>query len=277
MEKHKIERGSVQETLLIPLYGKKMAVEMFPDLFDDRAAVELWSKIEYDMPKQSKLKLKMGAIMAGTRQYDLAAVCRDYLLKKPAAAVVNMGCGLDTTFYSVANGRAQGYNIDLPDVIDVRNQLLPARSGEKNIAVDLTDYSWFDQIDFDLARGAVFFAAGVFYYFKRAAVRDLFINMAAAFPGAKLVFDATNARGLKKMLKTWLGPANMKNVGVYFSIEDAAELKAWSGRIEDVVRKGYMTGYRPLDSRYGLLMNAIFNHVDKAHLGSIVEITFKEL
>ena len=33
--KHKISKGSVQKTLLIPLYGRKMAMELYPDLFSD--------------------------------------------------------------------------------------------------------------------------------------------------------------------------------------------------------------------------------------------------
>ena len=32
MMKYKIEKGSVQETLLIPLYGRKMAMDLYPDL-----------------------------------------------------------------------------------------------------------------------------------------------------------------------------------------------------------------------------------------------------
>ncbi len=276
MEKYKIERNSVQETLLIPLYGRKMAVELFPDLFDDVAAVQLWSKIDYDMAKQSKLKLKIGAIMAGTRQYDLAAVCRRYLTDHPAAAVVNLGCGLDTTFYSVANGQARGYNLDFGDVIAVRNQLLPARQLETKITADLTDYSWLEKIDFDPARGAVFFASGLFYYFKKEAVRDLFINMARAFPGAKLAFDATNAKGLKKMAKTWLSAAEMADIGLYFSLESVAELSAWSDDFDNVVQKGYMTGYRSLDKRFGFWANLLFNHVDKSGLGKIIEIEFKK-
>ncbi len=274
MKKYKIEKNSVQETLLIPLYGKKVAAEMYPDLFEDKAPIELWTKIDYDMVKQPKLKLKIGAIMAATRQYDLATVCRHYLAEKPQAAVVNLGCGLDTTFNFVSNGRATGYNLDFAEVIKVRNELLPPTEKERNIAVDLTDYSWFDEIDFDPERGAVFFASGVFYYFKRAAVRDLLINMAKRFPGAKIVFDATNAKGLKKMLKTWLSSTDMADVGVYFSFEDASEIKAWSADFKSVTRKGYMTGYRPLDKRYGFLANLLFKHVDNANLGSVIEIEF---
>ena len=35
MEKIKIEKGTVQETLLIPLYGRKYAMDLYPDIFMD--------------------------------------------------------------------------------------------------------------------------------------------------------------------------------------------------------------------------------------------------
>ncbi len=274
MKKYKIETKSVQETLLLPLYGKKIAVEMYPDLFEDQTAIDTWSKIDYNMAKMSKFKLKFGAVMVATRQYDLATVCRRYLADNPAASVVNMGCGLDATFSMVSNGQAQGYNIDFQDVIDIRNQLLPPSQLEKNIVADLTDYSWFDKIDFNPAKGAVFIASGVFYYFKKEAVRNLIVNMAEAFPSAKIVFDATNAKGLKKLLSFWLVSTDMAEVGAHFSIENIDEIKTWSNKIKTVSRKGYMTGYRPLDKCYGFILNMAFKYFDNAKLGSIIEIEF---
>ena len=46
----------------------------------------------------------------------------------------------------------------------------------------------------DASGGAVFFAAGVFYYFLKEQVRTLVQKMADAFPGGVLVFDAANER-----------------------------------------------------------------------------------
>ena len=39
--KYKISKGSVQETLLIPLYGRKMAMDLYPDLFSDHDCQQL--------------------------------------------------------------------------------------------------------------------------------------------------------------------------------------------------------------------------------------------
>ncbi len=274
MEKYKIKKNTVQETLIIPLYGKYMATQLYPDLFEDKTVEALWSKIDYTGEKLSKIKTKIGAIMAGTRQYDLAWVCKEYLKDHPHASVVNLGCGLDTTFYQLDNGSAQGCNLDLPEVIDIRNSLLPPKESEQNIPTDLNDFSWFEKIGFEQEKGAVFFASGVFYYFKREDVKKLLTEMAKAFPGGKIVFDATNAKGLKKMLKVWLGPLEMNNIGAYFSLEEKEELEAWSTEFKKVTEKGYMTGYRGLDKRYGFFANALFKYVDRKKLSKIMEIQF---
>ncbi len=274
MEKNIIEKNSVQETLLIPLFGRSAAMEMFPDLFEDKECRELLSRVEYEVEKISKMKLKIGAILAATRQYDLAHVCREYIKEHPEASVVNLGCGLDTTYYQLSNGRIKGYNIDFQNVIDIRNELLPPKAGEINIAHDITDTAWFDKIDFTPEKGAVFFASGVFYYIKREEIKKLFIKMAERFPGAKIVFDTTTARGLKKMLKTWLKSGNMEEVSLFFSVEDEKELSGWSRKFSSVIRKGYMTDYRNLDKRYGFLPNMLFRYVDRKKLSQIIEIEF---
>lgn len=275
MSKIKIEKNTVQETLLIPLYGRKMAMDRYPDLFADKDCQKLFESIEFDAPPMKGIKAKIGAVMAATRQYDMAEVCRRYLAEHPKASVVNLGCGLDTTFSQVDNGTATGYNLDYPDVIRARNELLPEREREKNIACDLNDTSWFEQVEYNENDGAVFFASGVFYYFKTEDVKRLISAMAEHFKGGKHVFDATNAKGLKNMLKTWLKPAEVENVGLYFSVEDEKDLLLWSDSFASVTRKGYMTGYRPLDKRYGFLANTIFKFGDKSRMCQVIEINFK--
>lgn len=275
MEKIKIEAGTVQETLLIPLYGRKRAMDQYPENFSDRDCQALFEQVEFTEPDNMKGILgKIGSIMAATRQYDMAAVCRAYLKEHPRACVVNLGCGLDTTFRQVDNGQAKGYNLDFPDAINARNELLGERAREYNIACDLNDLSWFEQIDFHPEDGAVFFASGVFYYFKTVEVQRLFTAMAEHFKGAKLTFDATKQKGLKSMLKTWLKGFEMKDISVYFSVDDTAELCSWSENIVSAVSNGYLSGYRPLDKRYGFITNLVFRHLDRSGMCQVIEMDF---
>ena len=247
--KYPIEKNTVQETLVILLYGRKMCSQLYPQIYRDETALRLIDQVDYDF---SALEAKAGSAMhrfgfleVAMRQSDLAWEVRDYLKTHPNAAVVNLGCGLDDTGRACDNGTCKIYNLDFPDVIAVRDALLPAGQRETNIGCDLNDASWFPRID--ASGGAVFFAAGVFYYFLTEQIRTLICAMAAAFPGGRLVFDAANRSAVKLMLKTWIRQAKIQNVGAYFAVTDApAELSAWSEKLK-VSSRSYMLGYRKLD------------------------------
>lgn len=187
---------------------------------------------------------RFGFLEAAMRQNDLAWEIKDYLRIHPHAAVINLGCGLDNTGRRCDNGKYKIYNLDFPEVIAVRNELLPAGEREKNISCDLNNTELFGKID--ASDSAVFFAAGVFYYFLKAQVRRLICAMAKAFPGGKLVFDAADKKAVGLMLKTWIKDAEIKDVGAYFAVADAKkELSAWSDGI-NVSSRGYMLGYNDL-------------------------------
>ena len=155
-----------------------------------------------------------------------------------------MGCGLDNTGRACDNGRCKIYNLDFPDVIALRQQLLPAGEREENIPCDLKDSAWFDRID--ASGGAVFFASGVFYYFLSEQVKGLVLKMANVFPGGVLVFDAANRTAVKMIAKTWLKSAKIQDVGAYFAVSDAyKEIGAWDSHLQ-VTSRGYMLGYYDL-------------------------------
>ena len=246
--KYKIEKNTVQETLIIPLYARKMCSELYPELYRNETAQRLMDAVDYDFSalekKSESLMQRFGFLEVAMRQNDLAYEVRAYLQSHPRAAVVNLGCGLDNTGRSCDNGTCRIYNVDFPDVIRVRNDLLPAGEREENIPCDLNDTAWFAKID--ASEGAVFFAAGVFYYFLREQVQKLVQAMADAFPGGVLVFDAENKKAVKLMLKTWLKDAEIQDVGAYFAVADAKkELSAWDSRLQ-VSSRGYMLGYNDL-------------------------------
>ena len=250
MRCHPIEKNSIQETLVIPLYGRALCTRKFPQLFADQTAAELLEQIDYDFSaleqRSGGLLQTFGAQEVAMRQSDLAFEVREYLRAHPRAAVVNLGCGLDSTGRACDNGQCRIYNIDLPDVMAVREALLPAGERERNLAADLNDLSWFDAIDAPTEDGAVFFAAGVFYYFRTEQVRALCAAMAERFPGGRLVFDAAGPTAVKLMLKTWVKQAGIRDVGAYFSVRDPArELSPWTDRIA-VSSRGYMQGYQKL-------------------------------
>ena len=246
--KHKIEKNTDQETLIIPLFARKVCSELYPNLYRDETAIRLIDEIDYDFSeaekKSNSLMQRFGALEVAMRQNDLAWEVRDYLKSHPTAAVVNLGCGLDSTGRACDNGSCKIYNLDFPDVIAVRNELLPTGEREENIPCNLNDTAWFSQID--ASGGAVFFASGVFYYFLTEQVKALAQAMAGAFPGGVLVFDAANRTAVKMIAQTWLKSAKIKDVNAYFAVSNAPkEIGAWDSRLK-VTSRGYMLGYNDL-------------------------------
>ena len=274
--RYHIEKNTVQETLVIPLFGRLVCSERFPELFSDPEAKRICDSLDYDFAEKRK-KMEspaglFGVLEVAQRQYDLRCEVEAYLKDHPEAAVVNLGCGLDDTFSKVDNGRCLGYNLDFADVINVRNELLPAGEREANLACDLNDFAWMDAIDG--SNGAVFFAAGVFYYFKTEDVRRLFSAMAGRFPGAVLTFDSCNERGAKLMRKTWLKEAGITDVSAFFSLENEKELESWNSRFASVTARSYMRGYRDIYKDVELFHKLMIRFCDSLVRMKIIKITF---
>lgn len=109
--KYHIEKNTVQETLVIPLYGRKMCSELYPNLFRDETAMRLIEEIDYDFSTLAKRSQSMmqqfGFLECAMRQSDLACEVRDYLRSHPNAAVVNLGCGWTPRAAPVTTARAK--------------------------------------------------------------------------------------------------------------------------------------------------------------------------
>ena len=277
--KIKIEKNTVQETLVMPLYGKAWAIKNYPDLFHDTDCQKIMDRLDYDFStmqlQEGGIKMKIGALAAAIRQYALVYEVREYLKNHPKALVVNLGCGLDTSGRQADNGECRFANVDFSNVIELREQLVPSTDREKNIGSDLNDHSWFDKIDFREEDGAVFIASGVFIYLNKEDVKKLFCAMAEHFPGARLAFDAQNRRGMELDLKAV--KASGIDVSTNFYLEEPEkELASWCDRFDRVQWKGMSTGYIKLDKRFGIFFKLLAHYADKKGMSQLNVIDFRK-
>ena len=249
MEKVKIEKNTVQETLIIPLYGRKMCYDKFPELYSDTFAKKLCERLDYDFSelerKNNSFLYEFGSLEAAMRQLDIIWEIKEYLKKYPKATIVNLGCGLDETGKSCDNGLCHIVNVDFPDVIEVRNKLTAVQEREKNIACDLNDYSWMDEVDG--SNGVILFAAGVFHYFKREEVRKMVLELSKRYPKGCIIFDSVGKLGIKLMMKKVLKNLGIDNVEGFFYLGNPSKELNWSDKIK-VSSKGYMLGYYDMKS-----------------------------
>ena len=179
----------ISETLLITLYARAIESERSDALIKDPKAVEIVKKMDCDF---SHLRLHGHdevAIIMRMRQFDRQA--REFLDRNPEAVVVHFGCGLDTRFERVDNGRVQWFDLDLPDVIELRKQLIDTQGERYHLLSGSAFYdTWQEAVSPYRQRAFLFMAEGVLPYFEETRVKALVLNLRKHFPGAELVCDA---------------------------------------------------------------------------------------
>jgi O-methyltransferase involved in polyketide biosynthesis len=183
--------NGVAETLLIPLYNRAMESQRPDAIMKDEKAVALVKQMSYDFDQVRKIRVfeanKVARIML-TREIDRYA--RDFLSRHPEAVVVHIGCGLDSRFERVDNGKVEWYDLDLPDVIGLRRKFI-GHEGERYhlLGCSVLDDAWMETLKVHSQRPFLFLAENVFVYFKEAQVKTLVLRLRDHLPGAELVFD----------------------------------------------------------------------------------------
>ena len=188
-EDFSLDSDSIEETMLGPLWARATYSKLYPELLDDQQAIQIVEKIDYDFTEIAKYlgEWRSLGLLVRARSFDKAI--EEFIIHHPNASVINIGCGLDTTFSRVDNGTLKWYNLDLPDAIAYRNQFIPENSRTKNISKSVFDYSWVDEGDIKIEDGAIFFAGGFVYYFEEEEICELITFLAEKFPGGEFIFD----------------------------------------------------------------------------------------
>ena len=179
--------SAVAETLLIPLYIRAQETREANPILRDEAAVALVERIDYDFERIKLLNVNRVGTVLRTHRIDLWA--RDFLAGHPGAAVVHIGCGFDTRFDRVDDGCVEWYDLDLPEVIALRRELLPGHPRCTLLASSVFDPAWLEAVG-PTHQPALFIAEGVLPYFEEAQVKALILMIQRHFPGAELICDA---------------------------------------------------------------------------------------
>ena len=138
-----------------PLYARAKYSRLYPDLFQDDEAsnlIERVMNIHSDSIDEFKILDEFIDEFLGlsfiVRAKTFDDTIKQFIEKKSQATIVNLGCGLDTTFSRVDNGSILWYDLDLPDAIEYRRRLIPETERSKCIPKSIFDQSWMDDIVF---------------------------------------------------------------------------------------------------------------------------------
>jgi O-methyltransferase involved in polyketide biosynthesis len=238
--------SGVPETLLIPLYYRAMEMQRPDAMIKDEKAAELIRQLssdgsaryDFDWLEQTPMA-ESNKVMRIMLAREMDRYARDFLSRHPEAVVVHIGCGLDSRFDRVDNGQVEWYDLDLPDVIDLRRKLIGEEGGRYYLlSCSVLEDAWLEAVRVHCGRPFLFLAEGVFMYFTKAQVKSLVLTLCDHFPGAELVFDSWTP------FQIWIGNFVLGGL-LRWGFWRGQELEGWGDGIRLLDEWGYFDRPEP--------------------------------
>lgn len=162
----------------------------------DRKAEEIIKGLDYDFTLAQSDKAMSSGVIARTIVLDRLVV--NYLKKNPDAVVINLACGLDTRCYRLGC-YSRWYNLDLRDVIALREKLLPEKGIISQIPASAMDEGWTDSVE-KSDKPVLVIIEGLTMYLSEPDVRKIFAIIAGHFQNVT-VFVETMTPFMVKTVK----------------------------------------------------------------------------
>jgi O-methyltransferase involved in polyketide biosynthesis len=222
-----LPRKKIAFSFFVPLYGKAEESRRATPILSDPKAEEILKQVNYDfrklrVPVQSRTTLAM-------RAKKLDDFARAYLAAAPAQPLVlHLGCGLDSRILRVGSPPVPWYDLDYPDVIELRRQFYAETATYHLLGSSVTDYAWMEAVP--AGRAAMIVAEGLLMYLRPDDVRELVVRLGQRFPGSELAFDAFSLLTVSRINRH----PSIKKTGaeIHWGLDDPREIEGWAPGIQ---------------------------------------------
>ena len=178
-----VKLGTVQETLLVPLWARARENEESVPVLDDPTSREILDRLDYDFsPLDGARASQLGCCVRGA-QVDRWA--QSFLERHPDGTVIELGVGLNSRYERVDNGRARWFEVDLPDAMELRREFFEDTDRRTMFSGSALENDWIERIRSE-TQGPWFIASeGVLVYFQPEEVRELFTRQRQSKPAER--------------------------------------------------------------------------------------------
>ncbi|MEV4891853.1 class I SAM-dependent methyltransferase [Nonomuraea sp. NPDC055795] len=246
----KVRLSGERATLLATLWGRALDARSSASILHDTMAIQVVEQIDFDFRRTGLRPGEEYTVALRARQIDVWA--KEWLATRPEATVLHLGCGLDSRAWRLDPGPGvRWFDVDYPDVIELREKLYPRREHYTAIGSSVTDLAWLEQVPAD--RPVLVVAEGLVYYLREDEGRALFHTIVERFPLGQFVFETLSRRGMKlQKLNKAMQTAGAK---VHWGIDSVAELESIHPRLRCVTTMSALDldGYSALGFKYRLL------------------------
>lgn len=262
-----IRLGTVQQTLLTPLYSRALEFQRDAPIVRDEKAFEIVSRLDFDFSKIAAFRDTMtgNAIRASLLDHWIG----EFLDRQPFGNIVLIGEGLDTTFDRNDNGQANWLEIDFPDVVKLRDELFSHNPRRRRFAGSVFQPDWSELVQSNEGNGenanVLFQIAGVTMYLEPEKVQALFTRLADEFPGCTVLFDTCSTLG-KQNAGRWEATVRTTNAQYRFGIDDPSTIRDWDPRFNVTDTEALMDHHRNRWSLKTRLVSTFWRRLRNSYL-----------
>jgi len=177
------ELTGIPETMLWTLHNRASEAVRPDGFIRDQEAARIYASIDYDYRRS--FGRPDGSHATRSAMFD--EVVGDWMKHHPGGTVVELGCGLETQFQRIDDGRVRWLCVDVPEAIAVRERFLAPSERCRFVPKSALDLSWMESVE--PSEPLFVTAQGLFMYFEEAEVKRLLTAILERFPDVELMFD----------------------------------------------------------------------------------------
>jgi O-methyltransferase involved in polyketide biosynthesis len=246
--KEPVQLSGISETLLIPLWARAVETRRPDAIVRDPKALAIYDNLDYDFSRFDGAWMTQTGIAIRTKLLDEGTT--QFICRHPKAVIINLGAGLSTRFSRLDNGTIRWYEVDLPEVIELRRLFFRETKRYRFIPGSVTEPSTLERITAG-RQPVLIVAEGLFMYFPEEEVRTVFERLSRRFPGAEILLEmlAPCALGMGKY-DPCLSKIAGGSLDFRWTLEDCRAMESWGCGLHVLEEWNVLEQYR---ERWGWL------------------------
>ena len=231
--------SKISRTAILILVCRVVESEKKDPVFNDPMAVLCLERLMSITSEEEKnLINKWKKMYTGLQARDARARVRTvksfdnitniYISNNPGCTVINLACGFDTRFWRIVNEKCQYVELDLPEVVELKREILKDQLAYELIGCSVFDTAWIDQVTSNGNSNFLLLAEGLFMYLPKQDATRLLQVIPQRFNRSQLVLDMAPekyTKGLWKRLLSLESKAWGLDVSIVFGINNPRDIE----------------------------------------------------
>jgi len=195
-----MDLSEVSRTAILALTCRAVESGRKNPVFRDPMAVLSLERLLSLASEEEKTRImKWRKLYAGINAHDAKAraltacsfdrIANQFISANPGCSVINLACGFDTRFWRIENEKCRYVELDLPEVIQLKREILKDQLTYELIGCSVLDTAWIDRVTSKGNSNFLLLAEALFYYLPEREVARIWKEIARRFTRSQLVLD----------------------------------------------------------------------------------------